>query len=122
MAKKPSAGRPQLHAAPGSSLGGPLPVACLHAAAGGAVIWRLLRSHPGGVGTMPPKIRKNRGCSYLYTLRENRNFPSVKGFPRVKNRALEESSLPQVLLSVKNCTRGREASPSVVAYMALGEE
>jgi len=44
-----------------------------------------------------------------------------QAFSSAKNRALG-ANLPRVLYSEKNCTRGREASPSVVAYLALREE
>jgi hypothetical protein len=39
-----------------------------------------------------------------------------------KNRALGEEPLPRVLHSGKKNTRGREASPSAIGSMALGEE
>jgi hypothetical protein len=42
--------------------------------------------------------------------------------PSAKNRALGKENPPRVLHSGKNCTRRREASPSAIEPMPLGEE
>jgi len=49
-------------------------------------------------------------------------FRVSQASPSAKNWALGEDDLSRVLHSGKNCTRRREASPSAVAYLALGEE
>jgi hypothetical protein len=49
----------------------------------------------------------NYPCRKNVSLREKQSFPSATHFPSVKNRALGEASLPRVLHSRKNCTRGR---------------
>jgi hypothetical protein len=62
-------------------------------------------------------------CSVVPALREKQKIPRVPNVsPNAKNRELGEATLPRVLHSGKNSTRGSEAFLSAKKRPAFGEE
>jgi hypothetical protein len=73
----------------------------------------------------PREFKKEEGyISSIFTLHYGRMDISRVSIasPSAKNRALGEDTLRRVLHSGKKNTQGREASPSAIGSMALGEE